>query len=119
MREQREYAILTGEISKATFGLTPSEYAELKGLQRQNLRDHMNDLELIFSMLGEAATTEITRTRGTQGFGQSKHAAQDGGTVAGNARRELERKTGRKVSTPENYLALTQSAKKARQLKSS
>jgi DNA-damage-inducible protein D len=77
VREQREYAILTGEISKATFGLTPSEYAELKGLQRQNLRDHMNDLELIFSMLGEAATTEITRTRGTQGFGQSKHAAQE------------------------------------------
>jgi methylphosphotriester-DNA--protein-cysteine methyltransferase len=119
VREQREYAILTGEISKATFGLTPSQYAELKGLQRQNLRDHMNDLELIFSMLGEAATTEITRTRDAQGFGQSKHAAQDGGTVAGNARRELERKSGRKVSTPENYLALTQSTKKTRQLKSS
>jgi DNA-damage-inducible protein D len=119
VREQREYAILTGEISKAMFGLTPSEYAELKGLQRQNLRDHMDDLELIFSMLGEAATTEITRTRDAQGFGQSKHAAQEGGTVAGNARRELERKTGRKVSTPENYLALTQSAKKATRLKSS
>lgn len=81
VREQREYAILTAEISQATFGLTPSQYAELKGLQRQNLRDHMNDLELIFSMLGEAATTEITRTRDAQGFPEGKQAAYAGGTV--------------------------------------
>jgi methylphosphotriester-DNA--protein-cysteine methyltransferase len=112
VKEQREYAILTAEISKATFGLTPSEYAEFKRLKRENLRDHMNDLELIFSMLGEAATTEITRTRDAQGFPQSKHAAHAGGTVAGNARRELEKKSGRKVATSENFLALTQSAKK-------
>jgi DNA-damage-inducible protein D len=112
VREQREYAILTAEISKATFGLTPSQYAEFKRLKRENLRDHMTDLELIFSMLGEAATTEITRTRDTQGFPQNKHAAHAGGTVAGNARRELEKKSGRKVVTSENYLALTQSAKK-------
>ncbi len=66
--EQKDYAILTAEISKAAFGITPSQYKKLKGLARQNLRDHMNDLELIFSMLGEAATTEITRNRDAQGF---------------------------------------------------
>jgi DNA-damage-inducible protein D len=112
VKEQREYAILTAEISKATFGLTPSQYAEFKRLRRENLRDHMTDLELIFSMLGEAATTEITRTRDARGFPQSKQAAHAGGTVAGNARRELEQKSGRKVVTSENYLALTQSVKK-------
>jgi len=116
VREQREYAILTAEISQATFGLTPSQYAEFKRLKRENLRDHMTDLELIFSMLAEAATTEITRTRDAQGFPESKHAARAGGTVAGNARRELEKKSGRKVVTSENYLALTQSAKKAKAL---
>ena len=116
VREQREYAILTAEISEATFGLTPSQYAEFKRLKRENLRDHMTDLELIFSMLGEAATTEITRTRDAQGFPESKHAARAGGTVAGNARRELEKKSGRKVVTSDNYLALTQSAKKAKAL---
>ena len=118
VREQREYAILTAEISKATFGMTPSEYIEFKRLKRENLRDHMTDLELIFSMLGEAATTEIARTRDTQGFPENQEAAHHGGAVAGNARRDLERKSGRKVSTPENYLALTHSAKKARQLRS-
>lgn len=114
VREQREYAILTAEISKATFGLTPTEYAEFKRLKRENLRDHMTDLELIFSMLGEAATTEIARTRDTQGFPQNKQAARSGGKVAGNARRELEKKSGRKVVTNENYLSLTQAAKKAK-----
>jgi DNA-damage-inducible protein D len=116
IREQREYAILTAEISEATFGLTPSQYAEFKRLKRENLRDHMTDLELIFSMLGEAATTEITRTRDAQGFPESKDAARSGGAVAGNARRELEKKSGRKVVTRDNYLALTQSAKKAESL---
>ena len=116
VREQREYAILTAEISKATFGLTPTEYAEFKRLKRENLRDHMSDLELIFSMLGEAATTEIARNRDTQGFPQNKQAAHSGGKVAGNARRELEKKSGRKVVTNENYLALTQAAKKAKRL---
>jgi len=116
VKEQREYAILTAEISKAAFGLTPSEYATFKGLKRQNLRDHMTDLELIFSMLGEAATTEIARNRDAQGFPQNKQAAHSGGTVAGNARRELEKKSGRKVVTSENYVALTQSAKKAQRL---
>jgi hypothetical protein len=117
VKEQREYAILTAEISKATFGLTPTEYAEFKQLKRENLRDHMNDLELIFSMLGEAATTEIARNKDAQGFNPNKQAAHEGGSVAGNARRDLEKKSGRKVVTSGNYLALTQKAKKARQIK--
>ena len=117
VKEQREYAILTAEISKAAFGLTPTEYAEFKKLKRENLRDHMTDLELIFSMLGEAATTEIARNRDAQGFPQNKQAAHSGGKVAGNARRELEKKSGRKVVTNENYLALTQAAKKAKRLR--
>lgn len=104
VEEDREYAILTAEISKAAFGLSPAEYSKLKGLKRQNLRDHMNDLELIFSMLGEASTTEITRNRDAQGFDESKEAARQGGTVAGNARLELEAKSGRKVITSENFL---------------
>ena len=117
VKEQREYSILTAEISKAAFGLTPSEYAEFKRLKRENLRDHMTDLELIFSMLGEAATTEITRNKDAQGFPQSQQAAREGGTVAGNARRELEQRSGRNVVTSENYLALTQSAKKSKEVK--
>jgi hypothetical protein len=116
VKEQREYAILTAEISQATFGLTPSQYAEFKRLKRENLRDHMTDLELIFSMLGEAATSEIARNRDAQGFPQNKQVAGEGGTVAGNARRELEKKSGRKVVTSENYLALTQSPKKVKSL---
>lgn len=116
IKEQREYAILTAEISKATFGLTPGQYAEFKRLKRENLRDHMTDLELIFSMLGEAATAEIARTRDATGFPQNKHAARSGGTVAGNARRELEKKSGRTVVTSDNCLALTQSTKKTQRL---
>ena len=117
VKEQREYAILTAEISKAAFGLTPTEYAEFKKLKRENLRDHMTDLELIFSMLGEASTTEIARNRDAQGLPQNQQAAHQGGTVAGNARRELESKSGRKVVTSENYLALTQAAKKVKPLR--
>jgi prophage antirepressor-like protein len=104
VREKIEYAILTAEISKATFGLTPSEYKKVKGLKSQNLRDHMNDLELIFSMLGEASTTEIVKTKNPEGFDENKKAAKQGGDIAGNARRELEKKTGRKVVSKENYL---------------
>ena len=105
VREQNEFAILTAEISKATFGVTPSQYKKLKGLQRENLRDHMTDLELIFTMLGEAATTEIARNKDAQGFVPNKRAAREGGTVAGSARRQLEAKSGRKVVTRQNYLA--------------
>jgi hypothetical protein len=104
VREQDEFAILTAEISKATFGLTPSEYKSLKGLRRENLRDHMTDLELIFTMLGEAATTEIARNRDARGFAPNRRAASDGGSVAGGARRRLEAKSGRKVVTRDNYL---------------
>ena len=102
--DSREYAILTAEISKAAFGVTPSEYKELKGLQRENLRDHMGDLELIFSMLGEAATTEITKTQDAQGFNENRSAAHKGGRIAGEAREELEKESGRKVVSTENYL---------------
>jgi DNA-damage-inducible protein D len=102
--QEREYAILTAEISKATFGLTPSEYKDLKGLERENLRDHMNDLELIFSMLGEAATTEITKTKDAQGFDENRTAARKGGRIAGHARENLEKETKRRVVSKENYL---------------
>lgn len=104
IKEQRDYSILTAEISKATFGLTPSEYKSLKGLKRENLRDHMTDLELIFSMLGEASTTEIVKTKNPKGFVQNKIAARQGGTIAGNARKALEVKTGKRVITSDNYL---------------
>ena len=104
VKEQLEYAILTAEISKATFGLTPSEYKKVKGLKTQNLRDHMTDLELIFSMLGEASTTEIVKTKNPKGFIENKKAAKQGGSVAGNARKELEQKTGKKVVASKNYL---------------
>jgi len=100
----REYAILTAEISKAAFDMTPSEYKRFKGLSRENLRDHMDDLELIFSMLGEASTTEIARSKDTQGFTENKTAAKKGGKIAGDARKKLEIESGRKVSTRKNYL---------------
>lgn len=105
VKEQMEYAILTAEISKATFGLTPSEYKKVKGLKSQNLRDHMTDLELIFSMLGEASTTAIVKTQNPKGFIENKKAAKQGGAVAGNARKELESKTGQQVVSNENYLS--------------
>ncbi len=111
VKEEAEYAILTAEISKVTFGLTPSEYKRLKGLKRENLRDHMNDLELIFSMLGEAATTEITRNRDAQGFIENKQTAIEGGTIAGDARKALETKTRKKVVSKQNYLDKPQNKK--------
>jgi hypothetical protein len=113
VKEQKEYSILTAEISKATFGLTPSEYKKVKGLKSQNLRDHMTDLELIFSMLGEASTTEIVKTQNPKGFIQNHKAAKQGGAVAGNARRELESRTGKKVVSKDNYLP---EGKKTKQL---
>lgn len=114
VKEGLEYAILTSEISKATFGLTPSDYKKFKGLtkQNENLRDHMNDLELIFTMLGEASTTEIAKTKNAQGFPENEKAAIEGGTVAGNARKELEKKSGRKVVTNRNYKSLSEKEKR-------
>jgi len=111
--EDREYAILTAEISQATFGMTPSEYKKFKGLKRENLRDYMNDLELIFSMLGEASTTEIVKNKDAQGFVENKQAAKLGGSVAGSARKDLEQKSGKKVSTTRNYLSLSEKKKLA------
>lgn len=111
VKEQKEYAILTAEISKATFGLTPSEYIKVKGLKSQNLRDHMNDLELIFSMLGEASTTAIVKSRNPKGFIENKILAKQGGSVAGKARRDLEIKTGTKIVSSENYLPETKKNK--------
>jgi len=113
---KREYSILTSEISKATFGLTPGEYKKLKGLKQQNLRDHMNDLELIFSMLGEASTTKIARNKDALGFDENKDAAKEGGTVAGIAREELDRRSGEKIVSNENYLNLTEN-KSRKQIK--
>jgi len=104
VKERIEYAILTAEISKATFGLTPSQYREIKGLKRQNLRDHMTDLELIFSMLGEASTTKVARAKDAKGFIENKDAAIIGGKIAGNARIELEKESGEKIISSENYL---------------
>lgn len=101
---QQEYAILTSEISKAAFGLTPSEYKKLKNLKRENLRDHMTDLELIFTMLGEASTTEIARKEDAQGLWENKGAAKRGGGVAKRARKQLEEETGEKIVTKNNYL---------------
>jgi hypothetical protein len=104
LKEQKEYAILTAEISKATFGINPSQHKNVKGLKNQNLRDHMTDLELIFSMLGEASTTAIVKTKNPKGFAQNKIVAKQGGAIAGNARKELELKTGEKVVSKTNYL---------------
>lgn len=104
IKEKLEYSILTAEISKATFGITPSEHKQLKGLKSQNLRDHMTDLELIFSMLGEASTKEIVVNTNPRGFVQNKKAAKAGGKIAGDARRQLEIKSGKKVVTEQNFL---------------
>ena len=104
VEEEREFAILTAEISKATFGMTPSEYKQFKSLKKENLRDHMNDLELIFTMLGERVSTEITKKENAQGYQEVENAAQRGGRVAGNARKETEKELGRPIISQENYL---------------
>lgn len=108
MKAQRDFAILTAEISKATFGMTPAEYKDFKALAnpKDNLRDHMTDLELIFTMLGEASTTEIAKKQDARGFPANQQAARAGGTIAGNARRELESKSGTKISTKANFKEL-------------
>ncbi|MEI7842933.1 MAG: Bro-N domain-containing protein [Gallionellaceae bacterium] len=110
VQEGKEYAILTAEIARATFGVTPSEHSKLKALDEvrtgNNLRDHMTDLELIFSMLGEASTTEIAREKDAQGFTENSLVAKQGGTIAGDARKALEVKSGKRVVSKGNYLAL-------------
>ena len=111
VKEQKEYEILTAEISKATFGVTPSEYKKLKGLKRQNLRDHMDDLELIFNMLGERVTTEISQQEKPDTFVKNKKVAERGGSVAGNARKQTEKEIGRSVVSQKNYLQTPESRK--------
>ncbi len=108
IEEKRDFAILTNEISRATFGTSIREHRDIKGLDKlnknQNLRDHMTDLELIFTMLGEKSTNEITISRDSRGFEECLDSSKEGGKIAGNARKELEKKTGRKVVSSENYL---------------
>ena len=106
VKETDEYAILTNIIHHEWSGLSVKGHKKYKGLNQQNLRDHMTDLELIFSMLGEASTTEIARNKDAQGFDENCNAAREGGSVAGNARKELESKSGRKVISGDNYLSL-------------
>jgi len=110
VKEGQEYAILTAEIASATFGVTPEGHRKIKGLAKlktgDNLRDHMTDLELIFTMLGEASTTEIARRKDAQGFPANRRSAREGGTIAGDARKALEAKSGRAVVSASNNLAL-------------
>jgi len=103
---ERDFAILTAEISKATFGMTPSEYKELKGLfkKNQNLRDHMTDLELIFTMLGERVTNEISQKEKPKTFNENKKIAKRGGGVAGVARKQTEKELGKSVISDQNFL---------------
>ncbi len=103
-KEGKEYEILTAEISRATFGITPSEYKKIKSLKHQNLRDHMDDLELIFTMLGERATTEIHRTEDSKGYPKLKSDAVAGGKIAGDARTALETRLGKSIVTKKNFL---------------
>lgn len=116
VQEGQEYAILTAEISRATFGLTPTEYKNLKGLKRENLRDHMTGLELIFTMLGEESTRREANKKDAQGFEKNKEAAIEGGTAAGDALEAYEKRTGDQVVTGENYKQQIAEAKKQRRI---
>jgi len=116
-KEQRDYEILTAEISKATFGITPSEYKKVKGLKRENLRDHMDDFELIFTMLGERSTTEIHRTEDSKGKEKLKKDAKRGGRIAGIAKEQLEKEISRPVISKNNYLPKKKTNRKKRILK--
>ena len=112
VKEEKGYEILTAEIFKATFGVTPSEYKKLKGLKRENLRDHMDDFELIFNMLGERATTEIHRTENSKGIKKLKDDALAGGDIAGGARKKLEARLGHSIVTKNNFLKTSEARKR-------
>ncbi len=114
VKEQEDFAILTAEISKATFDMTPSEYKDFKGLQKENLRDHMDDLELILTMLGETTTTRLTQKRNSKKFSQLKKDAKDGGDVAGATRKDVEQKLGKRIISKENYLKESEAEKRKR-----
>jgi len=107
VKEEKDYEILTAEISKATFGVTPSQYKKLKGLKRQNLRDHMDDFELIFTMLGERSTTEIHRIENSEGIPKLRADAKAGGNIAGGARKKLEKRLGRTIVSKNNFKKLS------------
>ncbi|MEK6928121.1 MAG: Bro-N domain-containing protein [Nanoarchaeota archaeon] len=117
VQKEIEFAILTDEISKATFGKTVKEYKEFKRLKRENLRDHMDELEIIFSMLGEKVATEITINKDAEGIEECAIAARQGGEVAGNARKEAEEKMGESVVSDENYLDMPEKLKKKKRKK--
>ena len=110
--EETSFAILTNEITKATFGKTVQEYKELKGLKRQNLRDHMTDWELILTMVGEKATTDISIAKDSEGFDECEESAKEGGQIAGSTRKEVEQKTGKSIVSADNFLSLRESRKK-------
>lgn len=116
VKEGMEYAILTAEISKATFGLVPSDYMKLKDLKRENLRDHMTDLELIFTMLGETATRNEAVNRDAKGLIENKEAAKEGGAAAGDALDAFEKRTGAKVVTEKNFKQQIAEAKRQKRL---
>lgn len=116
VKEGLEYAILTAEISRATFGFAPSEYKNIKGLKRENLRDHMTNLELIFTMLGEEQTRQEAVKDDAQGFDENKEAAIKGGTAAGDALGAFEKRTGDKVVSSQNYKQQIKDAKQRQKL---
>lgn len=102
VQKGKEYAILTDEITKAWSGYTTKQYKGLKALKKENLRDHMTNLELVLNMLAEATTTEISKVKKPETFEDNRHIARQGGTIAGNTRREIEEKTGNQVVSPTN-----------------
>ena len=106
--KETEFAILTNEITKATFGKTVQEYKEFKGLEKknQNLRDHMTDWEIILTMVGEKATTDITIAKNSEGLDECKQSANEGGQIANNTRKEIEQKTGKQIVSSDNFLNL-------------
>jgi hypothetical protein len=116
VKEEQEYAILTAEISKATFGLKPSEYMKLNGLKQENLRDHMTNLELIFTMLGEEQTKQEAIKRDALGFPENKEATVEGGQAAGDACNAFEKRTGAKVVTNKNFKKQIAEAKQEKKL---
>ena len=104
VKKPNDFSILTAEISKATFNMTPSEYKNFKGLKHHNLRDHMDDMELVLTMLGEATTTKFTKEKDSEKFPSLKKDAKDGGDVAGATRKDIEKRLGKTIVSDENYL---------------
>jgi DNA-damage-inducible protein D len=109
VQNNKDYGILTATIAKGTFGLTPSEHAKHKGLGKENLRDHMTNMELILTAFSEEATRMLAEKDDAQGFEQNHEAAARGGEIAGKARKNLETATGQKVVSAKNYLTTTES----------